>query len=70
MVVVVVLFVFEYLTSSSIASFVIEVEEEEEEESPCLTATFQCGVLSEDSFESPIFFLQLLLAAALDRRPA
>jgi hypothetical protein len=44
--------------------------EEEEEEYPCLTATFQCGVLSEDSFVSPIFFLQLLLAAALDRRPA
>ena len=29
---------------------------EEEEEYPCLTATFQCGVLSEDSFVSPIYF--------------
>jgi hypothetical protein len=27
-------------------------------------------VLSGDSFESPIFFLHLLLAVALDRRPA
>ncbi len=27
-------------------------------------------VLSEDNFLSPIFFLRLLLAAALDRRPA
>jgi hypothetical protein len=43
--------------------------EEEEEEYPCLSATFQCGVQSEDRFISPRFFLQLLIAVALDRRP-
>jgi hypothetical protein len=37
---------------------------------PCLSATLRCGVLSEDSFISPIFSLQLLLVVALDRRPA
>jgi hypothetical protein len=30
--------------------------EEEEEEYPCLSATFRYGLLSGDSFESPIFF--------------
>jgi len=30
--------------------------EEEEEEYLCLTATFQYGVLSEDSFEKPNIF--------------
>jgi hypothetical protein len=39
--------------------------EEEEEEYPA----FQYRVLSEDSFESPMFFLQLFLAVALERRP-
>ncbi len=37
---------------------------------PCLSATLQYRVLSEDRFNSPIFSLQLLLAVALDRRPA
>jgi hypothetical protein len=50
--------------------FFSQEEEEEEEEYPCLSATFQCGVQSEDRFISPIFFLQLLIAVALDRRPA
>jgi hypothetical protein len=35
-----------------------------------LSATFQCRVMSEDIFSSPIFFLQLFLAVALDRRLA
>jgi hypothetical protein len=48
----------------------IEEEEEEEEEYPCLSATFQYRVMSEDIFISPIFSLQPLLVAALDRKPA
>ena len=43
---------------------------EEEEEIPRLSATFQYRVMSEDIFISPIFSLQLLLVAALVRRPA
>jgi hypothetical protein len=35
-----------------------------------LSAILQYRVLSEDRFSSPIFSLQLLLAVALDRRPA
>jgi hypothetical protein len=46
------------------------VEEEEEEEYLCLSATFQYRVMSEDIFISPILFLQPLLVAAVDRRPA
>ncbi len=37
---------------------------------PHLSATLQYSVLPGDSFESPVFFLELLLAVALDRRPA
>jgi hypothetical protein len=36
---------------------------------PCLPDTLQYRMLSGDSFLSRIFFLQLLLAVALDRRP-
>jgi hypothetical protein len=37
---------------------------------PGLSVTLRYRVLSGDSFFSPIFFLQLLLAVALDTRPA
>ncbi len=37
---------------------------------PRLSVTLQYRVLSGDSFDSPIFSLQLSLAIALDRRPA
>jgi hypothetical protein len=43
--------------------------EKKKERIPYLSVTLRYRVLSGDSFESPIFFLQLLLAAALDRRP-
>jgi hypothetical protein len=36
---------------------------------PRLSATLRYRMLSGDSFESPIFFLQLWLAVALDRSP-
>ena len=42
----------------------------EEEESPASRLPDSAGVLSEDGFVSLIFSLQLLLAAALERRPA
>ena len=44
--------------------------ERKKERIPCLSATSRCGVLSEDSFISLIFSLQLLLVVALGRRPA
>jgi hypothetical protein len=37
---------------------------------PHLSVTLQYSVLPGDSFETPICFLELLLAVALDRRPA
>jgi len=56
------------LKETSILNFLNE--EEEEEEYPCLSATFQYRLMSEDIFISPIFFLQPLLVAAPDRRLA
>jgi hypothetical protein len=46
------------------------LKRKKEERIPRLSATLQYRVLSEDRFSSPIFSLQLLLAVALDRRPA
>jgi hypothetical protein len=44
-------------------------KERKKEGIPRLSATLRYRVLYEDSFESSIFSLQLLLAVALDRRP-
>jgi hypothetical protein len=46
------------------------VEEEEEEEYPAFRLPFSIGCCPETVSTSPIFFLQLLLAVALDRRLA
>ncbi len=46
---------------------IILTQIERKKKIPCLSATLRCGVLSEDSFISPIFSLQLLLVVALDR---
>jgi hypothetical protein len=46
-----------------------KAKKKDEERIPRLSATLRYRVLSGDSFESPIFSVQLLLAAALGRRP-
>jgi hypothetical protein len=47
-----------------------QFNERKRERIPCLLATLRYKVLSRDSLESPIVFLQLLLAVTLKRRPA
>jgi hypothetical protein len=46
------------------------VKSKREEEYSAFSATLRCGVLFEVSFESPILFLQLLIAVVLYRRLA
>jgi hypothetical protein len=48
----------------------IELVTRKKERIPRLPAALRYRVLSRDSFKSSIFFLQILLVVALDRRPA